>query len=119
MKVAVSATGPELTSTVDQRFGRARYFLVVDTPERSVRVVDNSPAVSATQGAGVQAAQAVIDSGAEALITGHCGPKAFRVLQAAGVKVYLNAQGTVEEALSQLETGQLVEAGAPDVESHW
>jgi predicted Fe-Mo cluster-binding NifX family protein len=75
--------------------------------------------MDAAQGAGIQAAQTVIDSGALALITGHCGPKAFRALNAAGVQVYLTADGTIDEVLDRLESGVLNVAHAADVDGHW
>ena len=77
MKVAITATGPELSSSVDPRFGRARYLLVVDVPGRTALAIDNLAGMNAAQGAGIQAAQNVIDNGAIVLITGHCGPRRF------------------------------------------
>lgn len=119
MKVAVSATGPDLTSAVDRRFGRARYLLIVDTPERTAQALENRAGMDAAQGAGIQAAQTVINSKALTLITGHCGPKAFRALNAAGVQVYLTEDGTVDEVLDRLESGGLNVAHAADVDGHW
>jgi len=119
LKIAVTASGPELSSPVDTRFGRAKYLLIVDTSDRSVRPVDNRAGMNAEQGAGIQAAQAVIDSGAETLITGHCGPKAFRALQAAKIPVFLTQAATVDEAVTAFESGKLSEIAAADVEGHW
>lgn len=119
MRIAVTAAGPELTSAVDQRFGRARYLIVVDTPERTLTAIDNQAGMNAAQGAGIQAAQNVIDNKATAVITGHCGPKAFRALKAGGVEVYLAPQGTVDSVISQFEAGDLTPAPAADVDGHW
>lgn len=119
MKVAITAAGPELSSPVDQRFGRARYLLVVDVPERTLEAVDNTAGMNAAQGAGIQAAQNVIDNKATALITGHCGPKAFRALKAANIDVYLASGGTVAEAIDQFEAGKLEQTSSADVDSHW
>jgi predicted Fe-Mo cluster-binding NifX family protein len=119
VRLAITAAGPELSSPIDQRFGRARYLLIVDTPERTTLAIDNLGGMNATQGAGIQAAQSIIDNRAAALITGHCGPKAFRALRAAGIDVYLASQGTAAEAVDQLEAGQLTLAPAADVDGHW
>lgn len=119
MKVAITAAGEDLSSAIDQRFGRARYLVVVDLPERAFEVVDNQAGLDATQGAGIQAAQKVIDSKATVLITGHCGPKAFRALTAGGIDVYLAPGGTVADALTQFEAGDLSQTPAADVDSHW
>ena len=119
MRLAITASGGDLSSSIDQRFGRARYLLVVDTPERTVLAVDNQAGVNAAQGAGIQAAQSVIDNKATVLITGHIGPKAFRALKAAGIQVYLTPEGTVDNAISRFEAGDLELAPAADVDSHW
>jgi predicted Fe-Mo cluster-binding NifX family protein len=107
VKLAVTASGPDRTSLVDPRFGRAKYLLIVDMPERSTLAVDNQSGVNAAQGAGIQAAQSVIDHGASVVITGHCGPKATQALGAGGIEVYFTAGGTVDEALSRFETDRL------------
>jgi predicted Fe-Mo cluster-binding NifX family protein len=108
-----------MDSEVDPRFGRARQFAVVDTATGEIEVIDNAQGVGAVQGAGVHAAETASRLGADCLITGHCGPKAFRALQAAGVAVFTGAAGTVREALQQLEAGRLERAAGPDVMGHW
>jgi predicted Fe-Mo cluster-binding NifX family protein len=119
MKIVVSAAGQGLEARVDPRFGRAAGFVLFDTQTREARNIDNRQSLNAAQGAGIQAAEAVSRLGAECLITGHCGPKAYRTLQAAGVKVYTGAAGTVGEAIAALEQGRLALAEAADVEGHW
>ena len=119
MKVVVTSIGEGMDSQVDPRFGRASQFVLVDTETGETQSVDNSGGVSAAQGAGVQAAETISRLGAECLITGHCGPKAFRALQAAGIEVYTGASGTVTEAIEQLRSGDLQCSGGPDVGGHW
>jgi predicted Fe-Mo cluster-binding NifX family protein len=119
MKLAVTAAGPDLSSPLDPRFGRARYLLLVNTPFRTVESVDNRAGLNAAEGAGVQAAQSVIDHQAEAVITGNCGPKAFRALAAAGIPVYLAPEGTVAEAIDRYDRGQLLPTKAANVDGHW
>jgi predicted Fe-Mo cluster-binding NifX family protein len=119
MKVAVSATGETMDSPIDPRFGRAARFVLFDTDSGTVETADNSDGVQSAQGAGIQAAETVSRLGAECLITGHCGPKAFRALEAAGIRVYTGASGTISEALRQLEEGRLQRADGPDVGGHW
>jgi predicted Fe-Mo cluster-binding NifX family protein len=119
MKIIVSAAGQGLEAQVDPRFGRAAGFVLFDTQTREARTIDNRQSLNAAQGAGIQAAEAVSRLGAECLITGHCGPKAYRTLRAAGIKVYTGAAGTVGEAIAALEQGRLALAEAADVEGHW
>ncbi len=119
MKAAITAQGTDLASPVDPRFGRAKAFVLVDTDTGQATAHDNSQNLNALQGAGIQAAQNVIDLGAEAIVTGHVGPKAFRTLQAGGVKVYVGAQGSVRDAVEALKAGRLSLVDKPDVEGHW
>ena len=119
MKVAITAQGPDMTSPVDPRFGRARYFVVADTETGEAAAHDNSMNLNAAQGAGIQAAQNVASLGVEAVVTGNLGPKAFVSLQAAGIKAYTGAAGTVADALAALKAGQLAGADRPNVQGHW
>jgi predicted Fe-Mo cluster-binding NifX family protein len=108
-----------MSSNVDPRFGRAKYFIVVDTDTNALTAHDNAVNLNAAQGAGIQAGQQVVDSGATAVITGHVGPKAFRVLEAAGIPVYLAADCTVGEALVRFKQNELSQQKTADVEGHW
>jgi len=119
MKIAFSTSGSDLNAPLESRFGRAPKFLVYDLDNASFEVIDNQQNFNAAQGAGIQSAETVIRSGAKALLSGHCGPKAFRVLAAAGVKVYTSDAATVAEALEHFKAGKLKEAGNADVEGHW
>ena len=119
MKVAFSTCGETLDAPLDSRFGRAARFLIYDLEGGAFELVDNTPNLNAAQGAGIQAAQTVARAGAGALVTGHCGPKAFRVLAAAGIEVYNSDAETVAEALDRYRSGKLVRAEAADVEGHW
>jgi predicted Fe-Mo cluster-binding NifX family protein len=119
MKVAVTAQGQELSSLMDLRFGRAKWIHVVDTQTGAHQVHDNSVHLNLSQGAGIQTGQNVANLGVEAVITGNVGPNAFRTLNAAGIKVFLAAQQTVEQAVIAFQGGQLQEVGQANVEGHW
>lgn len=119
MKIAVSASGQDEKATVDPRFGRAHSFMIFDSDSGEWLHVQNSPNLNAVQGAGIQTAEMLARSGVEAVLTGHCGPKAFRVLNAAGIRLYTGLDGTVAEALASYQSGQLVAATGPDVQGHW
>ncbi len=119
MKIAVTAQGIDLDARVDPRFGRARYFIIVDTDTDDFLAVDNSLNLNAAQGAGIQSGKNVIDQDVEAVLTGHVGPKAYATLNLAGIAVYPDAKGTVRDAVAQFTSGQLTEAEKPDVGGHW
>jgi len=109
MKIVVSAKGKEPESEVDPRFGRASCFLVFDTESGAWQTVDNASAVSAAHGAGIQSAETVCRLGANIVISGHVGPKAFSVLAAGGVKVYRGDARTALEAVEAFRRGRLPE----------
>lgn len=119
MKIAITAQGKKLDSKVDPRFGRAAYILVIDLADDNVEVIDNAENVNAFKGAGIQAAVSVSDSGAEVLLTGYCGPNAFKTLDAAGVKVANDVSGTVGEAVEAFKSGQVAFTEKANVEGHW
>ena len=86
MKVAVSASGPDLDATIDPRFGRCAYFVIVDTDDMNFEAFDNDN-IALGGGAGIQSAQFVASKGANVVLTGNCGPNAVQTLSAAGVEV--------------------------------
>lgn len=118
MKIAISASTPDLSSPVDPRFGRCPYFLIVDPETMEFESVEN-PNVSSTSGAGIQSAQFISDKGVKAVLTGSCGPNAFQTLQAAGVEVIVGITGTVQEAVQQYKSGQFQPIAQPNVPSHF
>ena len=119
MKLAITSEGEDLSSAVDPRFGRAKYFIVLDTETGDYAAHNNAQNLNAVQGAGIQAGRNVADLGVEAVLTGNVGPKAFSVLQAAGVKVYIGAAGTVAEAVEKFKAGELKPVSEANVEGHW
>jgi predicted Fe-Mo cluster-binding NifX family protein len=119
MKIAVTSTGTDLDAEVDPRFGRAPYFLIVDSETFEFEVLDNKENVNALKGAGIQAAGMVSKKGAEVLLTGFCGPNAFKAMNAAKIGVANNAGGTVREAVQAYLDGKLPLADSANVEGQW
>jgi len=119
MKIAVSASAPELDAGVNPRFGRAPYFLLVRPDTLEFEVVTNQESLQAAHGAGIQTAALVAKCGAAAVITGNCGPKAYQTLKAAGIPVILGVSGTVRDAVQQYNQGKLAPAPAPNQGGHW
>jgi predicted Fe-Mo cluster-binding NifX family protein len=119
MKIAVTSTGNESTSAMDGRFGRTRWFMIAESETGAWEAHANEQNLNAAQGAGIQAAQLLVNLGVEAVITGHIGPKAFRTLKAAGVNIYLCEDASVEEALHLFRGSRLNRADEADVNGHW
>ena len=119
MRIAVTSTGNELISDMDPRFGRAKYFIIVDPKTLEYEVAENKQNLNLPQGAGIQAAKTIVDQKVDVLISGNCGPKAFQVLDAAGINVVTGAKGRVIDAVTQYKNGQLQAVKEANVEGHW
>lgn len=119
MKIAISSKGKDLDAEVDPRFGRAAYLMVVDTDTLEYEVIDNSTNINSFKGAGINAAASIAEKGAKVLLTGFCGPNAFKTLDAAGVKVANDAAGTVREAVKAFTDGKFTFADTANVDGHW
>ena len=117
MKICVTATAGDLNAQVDPRFGRCQYFVFVDSDTMAFEAMANE-AIAAPGGAGIQAAQAVVNKGAGVVISGNIGPNAFQVLSTAGVKIATGAYGTVQEAVEMYKAGGLNETGGSTVSAH-
>jgi predicted Fe-Mo cluster-binding NifX family protein len=114
--VAISASGKDLDARVEPRFGRARYFVLVDPDTQEWEHVDNMATLSSMQDVGALTARKLTKSRiVETVLTGNCGPKAYEELKGAGIKIYLNASGSVREVLNKLRSGELKEASGPNV----
>jgi predicted Fe-Mo cluster-binding NifX family protein len=118
MKIAVTSKGTDLDSQADPRFGRAAYILIVDSETFKFEVLDNSENVNAFKGAGIKAASMISENGAKMLITGFCGPNAFKALEAAQIKVANDFSGTVRDAVSAYNEGKLTLTDQANVEGH-
>jgi predicted Fe-Mo cluster-binding NifX family protein len=118
-KIVVSATGKTLEAEVEPRFGRTPYFVLIDPETLEYEAVANRQNLEAAQGAGIQAASLVAQYHPEALLTGYCGPKAYHVLLAAGIPVFLHVSGLVGEVVEQYRQGNLTVSRGPNARGHW
>ena len=107
MKVIIRATGKDLESDIDIRFGRCKYFLMVDTETNETKAIENTAQAQAG-GAGITAAQIVANEKPDAIITANLGPRAFQVFQQLKIKIY-QAQGKIKQALEDLKNNKLKE----------
>lgn len=119
MLVAISASVDDLDSEVNERFGRANGFIIYDDEKNESSFIENKQNLQASQGAGIQSAQKIYECGAKALITGHCGPKAFKLLEAANVIIYLAEKGSIKENIEKFQNNVLKSICKADVEGHW
>lgn len=117
MKVIVSSTGNEVDSVISPVFGRAKFYLLVNTDDFSFESFEN-PAVSQSGGAGIQAAQFVLKKNPEAVISSNIGPNAYEVLTAGSVPCYIATDGTVRETVEAFNRGDLSTMGTANAGSH-
>jgi predicted Fe-Mo cluster-binding NifX family protein len=114
-KIAICSEGPGLDDLLDSRFGRAAGFIIIDPDSMHFEYVDNGASQAASQGAGIQAAEMVARTGVKAVLTGFVGPKAFKVLRAADIKIGQNLENmTVRQALERYQSGQVEWATQPN-----
>ncbi len=118
MKIAVSSTGSSLDAEVEPRFGRCPYFIIADTETEEFEVMDNASAMAAG-GAGIAAAQAIASKGAQAVLTGHCGPNAHQALSAAGIAIITDVSGKVKDAIDAFRSGKFAASQKPNVPDHF
>ncbi len=118
MKIVLSSAAPDLGAAIDPRFGRAAYLLLVDTDSDEWQAFPN-PALNASGGAGIKAAQYISSLQAEAVLSGEFGPNAFDALEAAGIAMYLYGDTTtIQQALERFKAGELQSTGGPTSPGH-
>ncbi|WP_435237843.1 NifB/NifX family molybdenum-iron cluster-binding protein [Psychromonas sp. PT13] len=107
MKIAVAANINSMDGQLDKQFGRAPGFIIFDDISNTHKYIDNQGNKSSAQGAGIQAAQNIINSGATLLICNQCGPKALKVLNSANVTVYISPIQSILNCIEQSKSNNL------------
>jgi len=118
MNIAVTSTGPTLDDTVEARFGRCAYFLIIDMDTMRCEPIEN-PNIALGGGAGIQSAQLMSEKGVTTVLTGNCGPNAFNVFGQAGIQVIVGVSGPVRNAVEQFKSGTFSSSSGPNVTSHF
>jgi predicted DNA-binding protein (UPF0251 family)/predicted Fe-Mo cluster-binding NifX family protein len=118
--IAITSDGPDLDGPLDPRFGRAAGFMIINPKTLEYTYLDNGVSQTMSQGAGIQAAENVANSGAKVVLTGYVGPKAFQALSAAGIAVIQNMENlTVRQAVERFNQGDTAPASQPNKRGHW
>ena len=120
MKIAFCVEEESNDALVSVRFGRAGIFAIYDTDSKKWQYIPNTQDTQAVQGAGLQASQQVIDSGAETLIALNVGPKAMAALTGNGIKVYKAVEGKeIRELINDYQANKLEMIKEANVDGHW
>ncbi len=106
MKIAVPVDTKDIASSVCVSFGRTPYFLIYDTESKEGTLVDNGAAAS-TGGAGIKAAQIIVDHKANTLLTPRLGTNAADVLKSAEIDVYKTTAGSAKDNIDAFMAGKL------------
>jgi predicted Fe-Mo cluster-binding NifX family protein len=109
VKIAVSSTGAELASLVDPRFGRCRYYMIIDPQSYEFEAVENTGSRMQWVTRGTATGNLVAGHKVGAVITGHIGRKATGILKEAHVRIYTGAKGTVKQVVDKFNEGKLEE----------
>jgi len=117
MRLIVSSQGPDMDSQVSPVFGRAPYYVLVDTEDMSSSGFEN-PALTQDSGAGIQAAQFVLKKDPQVILSANIGPKAFQVLSAASLPCYGISGGTVRDSVEAFGEDKLQQMGGASAASH-
>jgi predicted Fe-Mo cluster-binding NifX family protein len=113
MKIAISSTGRDMNSQIDQRFGRCAYF-IIQTDDASFEVFEKE-FKSLGGGAGIQAAGFLQSKDVKAILTGNCGPNAMNVFSEAKIQVVTGQAGIIKEVIEQFKQGKLTPSAGPTV----
>ena len=116
MKVAISTSGNTIDSTVDPRFGRCQNFLIVNIDTLEYQAIENIAQYEG-HGAGISAAQFIVEKGVKAIISGNIGPNAFRVLASANIQLF-TYNGIIKDAIIKLKNNELIAVTGPTNPGH-
>jgi predicted Fe-Mo cluster-binding NifX family protein len=114
MKICITSQNGSLDGEIDSRFGRAAYFLIVNTDDLEYESIQN-PYAQAGGGAGIQAAQFIANKQPEAVLTGNIGPNAFQVFKESGISVVTGVSGIVKTAAEKYNKGEFKGSENPTV----
>ena len=106
MKIVIPVDEKTLESDVCASFGRTPYFLIHDTETKESVFIDNSAAAS-TGGAGIKAAQTIVDNKANVLLTPRCGENAVDVLKSADIKIFKTTSASAKDNIDDFINGKL------------
>ena len=108
MKIAISASGQTVDSLLDKRFGRCPYFVIQDSETGQVETIENE-GIKSEGGAGIAAAQQIIDRDVDVILTGNLGPNAFKLIAKVGIRAYKCDEMVIRDALEKFSGGELTE----------
>jgi predicted Fe-Mo cluster-binding NifX family protein len=119
MKIVISSTGKDLESEVDPRFGRCKYFLIIEAENKRIKEFKAIENIGKNQSgaAGITAGQIVANQGVDSVITTNLGPKAFSIFDQFKIKIF-QGQGKIKNVIEDFFKGKLRELSNSNAEQH-
>lgn len=117
-KIAVSALGPDMNSVITEYFGRSQYFIIYDINKEVYWTVEN-PFVNEAHAAGMRVGAMLAAKGVGVIICKNIGVEPMNKFNSLGMKVYIGANGTVTDGITQYEKNQLILTTKPNVPTHY
>jgi predicted Fe-Mo cluster-binding NifX family protein len=106
MKIAIPVTENHFDGNVCPSFGRTPYYLFYDVEGKREEFLANQAADS-PGGAGIQAAQFLVNQKVSAVLAPRLGENAAQVLKGAGILVYRTENDSIQDSLLAFEEGRL------------
>ncbi len=119
MLIAISSKGLDIHSSVDERFGRANYFIIYNTDSNSFESLNNETNAKSSQGVGIKTVELLSSKNIDVVISGNFGPQAFSALNTAKIKAALWSNGKVSEAVDLACNNKLEFCTEANVDGHW
>lgn len=117
MIIALSASGSEKEFVLDTRLGRCPTYAFYND-EKDIWSFMPNPGAVQDSGAGIKAAQFLIEQNTDVLLTGEMGPKAARILNSTKIKVYSLSEVPLKEAIKLYQEGRCKIISEATVNSH-
>lgn len=115
MKICITAKEGNLDAELDPRFGRAQVYIIYDTGNKEIKLLENDN-VNVSGGAGTSAAQLMTNEGVEAVISGNFGPNASTSLKALNIDMYTSSVDSIKNVIEKFNKGELIKVSAATVE---
>jgi len=106
--IAIALNEGNTNSVIAPHFGRSEYFLLYSSEQSKSTIVKN-PYCKIMGGAGIQAAQFLIEKDIDVIIVGQVGTNAYVILESAGIKVIYESEKTAEVALKDFVRREIKE----------
>ena len=117
MRIALSAAGSKKEDLLDRRFGRCEYFQIYDTVTKEFRSISNQGALSGG-GAGIAAANQILEEQADVIITGSLGPNAYEIINKAEIGTFCYEAIPVYQAIERFLRNELMNISTAGIAHH-